>query len=379
MERGTTKYFQVIDKNKKIGELLANDSFIRWIEGTASSDELLYWQDLVEENSGVSQLVEEARFLHQQLRFGAEERDDLEEELFRLNQALDNRQIDFERGVSDPAGEGDHSRKVNRRIHTLHRKRRSFSILSAAAILIAGMMISGMVYFLVSESVTEMNTQVAEVRTERVETDYGETRRISFSDGSVIVLNANTQLIYSIESGSRDVEVELNGEAWFDIAQSENRTVSVHTPDGRVQVLGTKFNVHTYRGETLVILEEGKVEVALKNPEGNFENGALLAPGYMARLAAGEDVIRIDDVDTDSYTSWTENRLRLNETTLSELEARIHEIYGLNFHWTGSADSPEGIKISGSLPTDNLTVLLNALEGLLGRSATIQDQTIVFE
>src|SRR5690625_6855786 len=74
----------------------------------------------------------------------------------------------------------------------------------------------------------------------------------------------------------------------------------------------------------------------------------------MARLAAGEDVIRIDDVDTDSYTSWTENRLRLNETTLSELEARIHEIYGLNFHWTGSADSPEGIKISGSLPTDNL-------------------------
>lgn len=53
MERGTTKYFQVIDKNKKIGELLANDSFIRWIEGTASSDELLYWQDLVEENSGM--------------------------------------------------------------------------------------------------------------------------------------------------------------------------------------------------------------------------------------------------------------------------------------------------------------------------------------
>src|SRR5690625_5692154 len=92
-----------------------------------------------------------------------------------------------------------------------------------------------MVYIRVSERGSEMNTQVAEVRTERVETDYGETRRISFSAGSVIVLNANTQLIYSIESGSRDVEVELNGEAWFDIAQSENRTVSVHTPDGRVQ------------------------------------------------------------------------------------------------------------------------------------------------
>src|SRR5690625_5191621 len=105
MERGTTKYYQVINKNKKIGELLAKASFIRWIEGTASSDELLYWQDLVEENSGVSQLVEEARFLHQQLHFGAEERDDLEEELFRLNQALDNRQIDFERGISDRKSE----------------------------------------------------------------------------------------------------------------------------------------------------------------------------------------------------------------------------------------------------------------------------------
>src|SRR5690625_6208280 len=138
-----------------------------------------------------------------------------------------------------------------------------------------------MVYFLVSESVTEMNTQVAEVRTERVETDYGENRRISFSDGSVIVLNANTQLIYSIESGSRDVEVELNGEAWFDIAQSENRTVSVHTPDGRVQVLGTKFNVHTSRGETLVILDEGKVAVEFQYPDGKFDIGALLVQAYI--------------------------------------------------------------------------------------------------
>src|SRR5690625_7825683 len=105
MERGTTKYFQVIDKNKKIGELLANDSFIRWIEGTASSDELLYWQDLVEENSGESQLVEEARLLQQQLRYRAEERDALEEELFRLKQALDKRQIILEQVKMSPARE----------------------------------------------------------------------------------------------------------------------------------------------------------------------------------------------------------------------------------------------------------------------------------
>src|SRR5690625_7950157 len=104
--------------------------------------------------------------------------------------------------------------------------------------------------------------------------------------------------------------------------------------------------------KTIVILKEGKVEVALKNPEGNFENGALLAPGYMARLAAGEDVIRIDDVDTDSYTSWTENRLRLNETTLSELEARNHECYGLNFHLMGMGDLPVGINIWSSLVVD---------------------------
>lgn len=359
--------------------MLANDSFIRWIKGAASSEEMSYWQNLSDEDSGRSQLFDEARQLHQQLQFGVEERDDLEEELLKLNQVLDNRQTASGREVRDPIGDGSHFRKINRRVHTMHRKSRSFSLLSAAAILIAGMMISGMVYFLVSGSVTEMGSQVAEIRSERVETDYGETRRIAFSDGSVIVLNANTQLIYSIESGSRNVEVELDGEAWFDIASSENRTVSVHTRDGRVQVLGTKFNVHTYREETLVILEEGRVQVELKDPEGNFENGALLAPGHMARLAAGEDVIRIDGVDTDSYTSWTENRLRFDETTLSELEMRINEIYGLEFRMTGSNDSLGGIKISGSLPNDNLTVLLNALEGLLGRSATIQDQTIVFE
>src|SRR5690625_7897603 len=120
MERGTTKYFQVIDKNKKIGELLANDSFIRWIEGTASSDELLYWQDLVEENSGMSQLIEEARFLHQQLRFGTEERDDLEEGLFILNQALGNLLIVIEPGISDQVIKGYVSRNVKLRRRTMH-------------------------------------------------------------------------------------------------------------------------------------------------------------------------------------------------------------------------------------------------------------------
>ena len=359
----TSKYVQVVNKDLKIGELLADDSFIRWIEGTASSAEATNWNSWKADGPNRNKLIEEALALHGQLRFEVRQREDIDQELIKLNQVLDSR---------------DENRvKTNRVVHSLNRsKSRRSAVWSAAAVLIVSMMISGLVYFLVSGSVQEINSEIADARTQTVETGFGETRSISFTDGSVIMLHANSVVTYSIYS-SGVMDIELDGEAWFDISPSSSRRVSVHTLDGSVHVLGTTFNVSTYGEGTAVVLEQGSVQVEMKNRYGEIGDDVTLSPGTMARMTAGDSAIYTEDVDPVLYTSWTQNRLRFDETPFTVLEKRIKDIYGLEFMLADGADTLRDIRISGSVPNDNIEVLLNALEGLLDRSATIQGTEIV--
>lgn len=349
------------NRSKDIGELLADDSFIRWLEGVASSGEASYWQNWENGDPHRTRLVDEARQLHNQLQFGVSQNEDLEYELFKLNQQLDKRSV------------ASGARPV---LHNLNRKSRRSVAWSAAAVLLVSVMISGLVYVLVSGSVQQVASEFVNVRTETVETDFGETRQISFSDGTIIMLNANSVVTYSLYD-SGEMEAELVGEAWFDIPPSANRTVSVHTTDGSVHVLGTKFNVSTYGEGTSVVLQQGSVRLAMAGSEGEVTDEVTIVPGTWATMKIGENAIATQSVDPELYTSWTQNRLRFNETSFTDIETRIRDLYGLEFIVADGSDSLYDIRISGSVPNDNIDVLLNALEGLLGKSATIQGTEII--
>lgn len=353
----------MVNKSRQIGELLADDSFVRWLDGTADSGEASYWEKWKVSGTNRDQLVREAHAVHGQLKFKRVQRAEMDQELIKLNSALDN-------GANN-------SDAVGRLIPSLHRRRRDSFVWSVAAVFLVCMMISGMVYYLVSGSSQEITSEIASVRTETVETGFGETRRISFSDGSVIMINGNSVLSYSILNNGR-FEAEVDGEAWFDISPSASRRVSVHTEDGSIHVLGTQFNVSTYREGTAVVLKQGSVQVEIKNSSGDVGAEVSLTPGTMASMIAGDNSIHTSNVDPVLYTSWTQNRLRFDETPFTEVKERIKDIYGLEVRTEVQSDPLLDIRISGSVPNDNIEVLLKALEGLLGRSASIHEKAIIF-
>ncbi|HKP32519.1 MAG TPA: FecR family protein, partial [Chitinophagaceae bacterium] len=96
-----------------------------------------------------------------------------------------------------------------------------------------------------------------------VSTRPGSRTKLVLPDGSSVWLNAGSKLTYSKDFGTKDRNVTLTGEAFFDVVSNEEVPFEITTPTLQIKVLGTAFNVKSYpsekTSETTVI--RGRVEI----------------------------------------------------------------------------------------------------------------------
>jgi transmembrane sensor len=92
------------------------------------------------------------------------------------------------------------------------------------------------------------------------ETDIGERRVITLSDGSTIDLNARSKVRIRFSKGERDVQL-LDGQALFAVAKDASRPFLVHTGSAVVRAVGTEFDVYRKVSGTTVTVVEGRVSV----------------------------------------------------------------------------------------------------------------------
>ncbi|WP_309641512.1 FecR domain-containing protein [Flavobacterium sp.] len=90
------------------------------------------------------------------------------------------------------------------------------------------------------------------------QTDYGKSATLVLSDHSEVTLNAKSKMRFpSLFQYNRTLKLE--GEAYFKVAKGS--TFTVETAQGKVQVLGTQFNVNVSQDCFEVHCFEGKVKV----------------------------------------------------------------------------------------------------------------------
>ncbi|WP_346863398.1 FecR domain-containing protein [uncultured Draconibacterium sp.] len=162
-----------------------------------------------------------------------------------------------------------------------------------------------------------------------VEINSPEGARTEFHlpDGSSGWLNGGSKIKYDPEFLSTR-QVELTGEAFFNITKRNGASFVVHTSDLDIKVLGTRFNVANYPGEELseVILEEGKIEATI----ASTSDSRILAPGDKLELQRSNKTIKIDRVDTESYTAWKDGFLMLNDEALEQGAKRLERWYNVD-------------------------------------------------
>jgi transmembrane sensor len=208
----------------------------------------------------------------------------------------------------------------------------------------------------------------------RYTTHFGQQRRITLPDGSVVVLNGNSTLETAShweQVGRR--EVWLTGEAYFEVNHLASKNVrevasapsrlqfQVHAGDVDVTVLGTKFNVNSRGEHTQVVLNSGKVQLD-RHAVFHTEH-VLLKPGELAEYSAPARSLTTKTVNASSYSSWTHGYLTFDHTPLADIIPLVQQTYGLNLTVTDKNLLRQ--QVTGSVPNDNAEVLLAALSKAL--------------
>ncbi len=158
--------------------------------------------------------------------------------------------------------------------------------------------------------------------------------------GTVVTLNRNSSLSYPSRFKGDAREVELTGEAFFDVARDEAQPFFVKTGMAEIKVLGTSFNVIAGDAdhEVEVFVESGKVEVKNLNTDEvlTLEKGNIgLVAGERSTTLVNEDV---------NYISWSTGQLNYDGTELRKVFEDIKRVYGTDIRVTN--DSIYGFPLS---------------------------------
>lgn len=188
-------------------------------------------------------------------------------------------------------------------------------------------------------------------------TAFGETRVLTLPDGSEVTLNGNSVLSYDAEWSDLR-EVLLEGEGYFNVVHTkDHRKFRVRTgADFSLDVLGTQFNVSKRESGTRIVLDEGKVRCNLGDSE---KDTLVLRPGEMVQFRKKPSDYQRERVETGLYSAWKDHKLVFKNTSLREVAGILRDTYGLETE----ASRPELLdrQISGSVPTDNVDLLLQGL------------------
>jgi transmembrane sensor len=195
------------------------------------------------------------------------------------------------------------------------------------------------------------------------ETSIGEQRVIQLNDGSVVNLDAQSQVAVRFSKSQREVHL-VRGEATFKVAHDTSRPFRVHTADAIVEAVGTQFNVYARRdGTTSVYVLEGKVEVIHTGlgPAMPASAPVPLAAGEEAQVRSSGAIERGRNPDMAEAIAWQQRKLIFKRTSLDDMAAEFNRYNrAMQIHLEGIG--PGEFRFTGAFDADDprsLAVLLS--------------------
>jgi transmembrane sensor len=258
--------------------------------------------------------------------------------------------------------------------------------------------VAAVTFFFIKKPTAGVHTQGADAVTavKEVATKNGISTKMILPDGSTVWLNAGSKLDYTRIGTSGNREVQLTGEAFFDVVKNPDRPFIIHTSKIDVKVLGTKFNVKAYPNDKTVetSLVQGSVEVFVKNRPGEKY---LLKPNQKLVLLnnAETDVLPKATVNRNSKlpiiainhltyrtddtmaieTSWMQNKLVFENEAFADVARKMERWYDVKIQFRTS--SLEDELLNGDFRKETLSQALDALQITTDFKYKIEGRTVI--
>jgi ferric-dicitrate binding protein FerR (iron transport regulator) len=183
-------------------------------------------------------------------------------------------------------------------------------------------------------------------------------------DGSHVWLNNASSLRYPVWFTGNTREVELTGEAYFEVAKDAAHPFRVHIHNslagadgGTIEVLGTSFNIMAYSDETAE--RATLVDGSIRYSHGN--NSALLKPAEQSVLDARGDLKTVHHVNVDEITAWKNGYFHFDHSSLESTMRQLARWYDITVEYQGTIPPQEFMgKIQRNM---SLSTVLKGLEG----------------
>jgi ferric-dicitrate binding protein FerR (iron transport regulator) len=227
----------------------------------------------------------------------------------------------------------------------------------------------------------------------------GSRTKIVLPDGSQVWINSGSKLTYNETFKGTTRDVQLDGEAYFDVVKDAAHPFIVHTSGIDIKVLGTAFNVKAYKAEPVVeaTLIHGSIEVINQNRPG--APGVMLKPHekliYKKYPVADDRDQRADvsiPAEPDSYsitikplskniadtdipeTAWVYNKLSFEDERFEDLALKMERWYDLKIEFEN--ESLKDHRVSGSFVNETAAEALNELRFLVPFKYTIKNKEV---
>lgn len=185
---------------------------------------------------------------------------------------------------------------------------------------------------------------------------------LALSDGTKVWLNSESSLRYPTAFTGRTREVEITGEAYFEVAHDAAKPFYVKKGDMNVQVLGTHFNVNAYEDEEAikVTLLEGSVSV--QQTTGNKQS-LIIKPGQQASVINGQMSI-LNGLDLDEVIAWKEGQFISTNTDISTIMRQIARWYDVEVVYQDKITDKYTVHVSREVPVSKLFQFLEMSGGV---------------
>ncbi|KAA0989211.1 FecR family protein [Dyadobacter aurulentus] len=215
------------------------------------------------------------------------------------------------------------------------------------------------------------NVSSSELTINKITTPKGGQYQVQLPDGSKVWLNANSSIRFPSVFAANERNVEITGEAYFEVAKNKDKPFKVKFNQSEVLVLGTSFNIMAYpeEGASKTTLVEGSVSIK------NVDQNAKLKPGQQAAvLSSGQ--IKTKFTPVEEAVAWKNGEFYFQDASVEEVMRQLSRWYNVEVTYKGQIPLKQ---FSGRI---SRKVNLSEITGMLqfaGVNCRMEEKEIIIE
>ena len=218
---------------------------------------------------------------------------------------------------------------------------------------------------------------------------YGSKSKIKLPDSSTVWINAGSQIKYSNQFNSKNRQVFLSGEAYFDVKESKHSFI-VLTPKVHIKVLGTRFNVKAYpdektvettvmkgmveifsaktknpRNKSIVLKPKQQIAIFFKTPNEDIVMDSISGQSNLSRVQKQiidlKPIVSINKIEKpEIISSWKDDRWIIESEELQNLAKKLERRYDIKIVF--KEESLKRYVFSGVLKDETVEQVLEAMK-----------------